>query len=104
MDGTNYVIFNAENMGIAIAYIGNLFGLGGIPFYALLVCVCKNIKKQLPNCRAQFNVIIAMFVMMGLTNPIHASMPLGFAAWFLAPPMIQLFFKEKSQNEKSLES
>lgn len=78
--------------------------LGAVPFYALLVYTCKNIKKQLPTCRVQFNVIIAMFVMMGLTNPIHASMPLGFATWFLAPLMIQLIFKEKSQNEKSLEN
>ena len=29
-----FVIFNADNMGIAITYIGNLFGFGGIPLYS----------------------------------------------------------------------
>ena len=30
----SFVVFNAENMGIAITYIGNLFGVGGIPLYS----------------------------------------------------------------------
>ena len=29
-----FVIFNADNMGTALTYIGNLFGLGGIPLYS----------------------------------------------------------------------
>lgn len=30
----SFVIFNAENMGMAMRDIGSLFGLGGIPFYS----------------------------------------------------------------------
>ncbi len=30
----SFVIFNAEDMEIAMTYIGNLFGLGGIPLYS----------------------------------------------------------------------
>jgi len=73
--------------------------LGGIPFYALLTSICRHVKKQLGVHQTQFGVIIIMFCLMGLTNPIHASLPLGFVAWFLAPLTIQLIFsKEEPHN------
>ncbi len=78
--------------------------IGSIPFYSLLIVVCSCIKKQISSQKAQFNVIIIMFVMMGLTNPIHASMPLGFATWFLAPLIIQMIFKEDNKNEVPLKN
>ena len=78
--------------------------LGGIPFYSLLTLVCKSIGEKLNHCKAQFYVIVTMFVMMGLTNPIHASKPLGLATWFLAPLIISLIFKEDNKNETTLEN
>lgn len=78
--------------------------LGGIPFYALFVTICREVKSQLKESRSQFGVIIFMFVMMGVTNPVHASLPLGLATWFLAPLTIQLVLKEDSRNGKSLEN
>ena len=78
--------------------------LGAIPFYTLLWFICRRIRRELPMGRPQINVIIFMFVMMGLTNPIHASFQLGFTAWFLAPLTIQLLLKEDSQNETALEN
>lgn len=78
--------------------------LGGFPFYALLISICRHMKKQLGVHQTQFGVIILMFVMMGLTNPIHASLPLGLTTWFLAPLTIQLIFKEVPQNGQTLEN
>lgn len=72
--------------------------LGGIPFYALLVVICKRVQKYMGTYKQQFGVIIMMFVMMGLTNPIHASLPLGFVTWFLAPLTMQLTLKEDPTN------
>ena len=72
--------------------------LGGIPFYALLVVICKRVQKYMGTYKQQFGVIIMMFVMMGLTNPIHASLPLGFVTWFLAPLTIQIVLKEDPTN------
>ncbi len=66
--------------------------LGGIPFYSLLYIVCKTIFAELKESKKQFKTIVFMFVLMGLTNPVHASMPLGFACWFIAPLMISVFF------------
>lgn len=78
--------------------------LGGIPFFALLVFICKRLQQQLGSCKTQFGVIITMFVMMGMTNPVHSSQPLGFVTWFLAPLIIQLILKEDSGNVKALEN
>lgn len=72
--------------------------LGGVPFYALLISICRHMKKQLGAHQTQFGVIILMFVMMGLTNPIHASLPLGLTTWFLAPLAIQTFLKEEPSH------
>lgn len=78
--------------------------LGGSVFYILLATVCKIIKKQMGKCRKQYDLIIIMFVLMGLVNPIHASMPLGIATWLLAPLSIQLMIKEDPIDEKALEN
>lgn len=72
--------------------------LGGVPFYALLTIICKQVQKYMGTHKQQFGVIILMFVMMGLTNPVHASLPLGFVTWFLAPLTIQTYIKEEPQN------
>lgn len=78
--------------------------LGGIPFYAMLTIVCKQIQRYMGTHKSQFNVIILMFVMMGMTNPVHASLPLGLTTWFLAPLTIQLILKEDCTNETALEN
>ena len=72
--------------------------LGGIPFYGLLVAICRKVLQQMGRHKQQFGVIILMFVLMGLTNPIHASLPLGFVTWFLAPLTMQLTLKEDPTN------
>ncbi len=78
--------------------------LGGLPFYGLFFALSRHTKKLLGIHRVQFGVVTTMFVLMGLTNPIHASLPLGLTTWFLAPLIIQLIFKEDILNGKALES
>lgn len=78
--------------------------LGGLPFYGLFAAICKHIKKLLGAHKVQFGVVIFMFSLMGLTNPIHASLPLGLTTWFLAPLTIELIFKEDANNGKALEN
>lgn len=72
--------------------------LGGIPFYFLLAAICRKVLQQMGSHKQQFGVIILMFALMGVTNPIHASLPLGFVTWFLAPLTIQMFLKEDPTN------
>ena len=72
---------------------------GGIPFYVLYVMICKTVSKLTGACKKHFSVVILMFTLMGLTNPVHASMPLGFVSWFLAPLiLITALNKEEKQN------
>jgi O-antigen ligase len=72
---------------------------GGIPFYVLYVLICKTVSKLTGTCKKYYSVVILMFTLMGLTNPVHASMPLGFAAWFLAPLiLITVLNKEEKQD------
>lgn len=78
--------------------------IGGSFFYALLVTVCKQVQRYMGTHKQQFGVIIMMFVMMGLTNPVHAALPLGFVTWFLAPLTIQTVLKEDPQYVQALEN
>ncbi|MBQ6997297.1 MAG: hypothetical protein IJO72_06085 [Oscillospiraceae bacterium] len=78
--------------------------LGGLPFYGLFFSLSRHTKKQLGEHKAQFGVVTTMFGLMGLTNPIHASLPLGLTTWFLAPLAIELIFKEDAANGKALEN
>lgn len=69
--------------------------LGGVPFYTLLCFVVCRINRMLREKKIQFAAVVLMFVLMGTTNPIHASMPLGLATWFIAPLMIETIFNEE---------
>jgi hypothetical protein len=75
--------------------------LGGIPFYYLFYTVCKWVKEETGKNNEQIKVIILMFTLMGLTNPVHSSMPLGFATWFLAPLMIITIFNKGEQKHET---
>ena len=78
--------------------------LGGIPFYVLLCTTYKKVKSKLSQSRINYKVVLIMFVLMGLTNPIHAAMPLGLALWLLAPMTLQAIMKEDISYEKALEN
>lgn len=73
--------------------------LGGIPFYALYLIVCKTVSQLTGACKKYYSVVILMFTLMGLTNPVHASLPLGFVAWFVAPMLLMTVLnKEEKKN------
>ncbi|MBO4950850.1 MAG: hypothetical protein J6E38_07540 [Clostridia bacterium] len=69
--------------------------VGGAPFYSLLCYVANRISGLLGEKKNQFASVVLMFVLMGVTNPIHASQPLGVATWFIAPLMIETIFNEE---------
>ena len=100
--GNRYLDFDGHSTFLTV--LADTGILGGIPFYMLLVNSCKTVKAQLGKRRSQYNLILVMFVLMGLTNPIHAAMPLGLTLWLLAPITLQEIIKEEPTHEKALEN
>lgn len=79
--------------------------LGSIPFYWLFFHSRKHLLTLVGDGRELLKPAILMFALMGLTNPIHASLPLPFVTWFVAPLMIiTIFKKENLQDEKAVEN
>lgn len=78
--------------------------LGSVPFYSLLCLIVKLVSGITAEHKNQFKVIVLMFVLMGITNPVHSSMPLGFATWFLAPLMIVTIFNKEVTRYEAVES
>ena len=76
--------------------------LGGIPFYYLLNLTCKRICHIMGNNLKHYKTVVLMFVLMGLTNPVHASKPIALATWFLAPLMLQMILKERENNDEAI--
>ncbi len=72
--------------------------IGSIPFYYMLVAAKKNVKTYLGDAAKMFTVAFFCYVCMGLTNPIHSSMPLSWAVWFIAPLAIDTFFNRGEQE------
>ena len=74
--------------------------VGGVPFYTLVYFASKSVNDMLQERKKQFSSVVLMFVLMGVTNPIHASKPLGLATWFIAPLMIETIFNNEGENNK----
>lgn len=100
--GNRYLDFDGHATFLTVLSDTGL--LGGIPFYALLGTVYGYIQKWIGSNKKQFKVVFLMFVMMGLTNPIHASLPLGLITWFLAPLIIQMILRGSVKNETAMEN
>ncbi len=79
--------------------------LGGIPFYWLFFSSRKHLLTLAGDNRELLKPVILMFALMGLTNPIHASQPLAYATWFIAPlAVITIFGEETVKDEKAVEN
>ena len=77
--------------------------VGGAPFYTLVCVAVNRINRELGERKLQFLSVVFMYVLMGVTNPIHASQPLGLATWFVAPLMIEtIFMNEGEGNNETL--
>lgn len=69
--------------------------IGGIPAYGMLFSVNKTIKKLLGENGKRFFPIFICYLLMGFTNPVHSSLPLSFAMFFIAPLMINTVYENK---------
>ncbi len=88
-----------------LTVLANTGILGGIPFYWLFFSSRKQLLALAGNSKELLKTAILMFALMGLTNPVHAAMPLAFATWFVAPLMIMIIFKKESvEDEKAVEN
>ncbi len=63
---------------------------GCVPFYAWFAYSKKTVQSLLAEKRTQFGAVYAVLIIMGLTNPIHSAAPVLFAAWFIAPMIIEI--------------
>lgn len=69
--------------------------IGGIPFYYLLFAMNKKTKLLLGENAKFFLPAFFCLLCMGFSNPIHASLPLSFAVWFIVPLIIDTFIKKE---------
>lgn len=59
--------------------------LGGIPYIYLYRISRNKVRALLGEADEMFKPHFFMLIFMGLTNPIHAALPLMFASWFVVP-------------------
>lgn len=68
--------------------------IGSIPFYYLLLKTRKKVRTALQGEAAKFMPIFFCLLCMGFTNPVHNSLPLSIAVWFIAPLAIDVVFNK----------
>ena len=76
--------------------------LGGIPFYILYFMTKKKIETIIEDTTRLFTIPFLMLVIMGLTNPIHAAYPVGFAIWFIAPLILSIIIEKNKLQGSDL--
>ena len=72
--------------------------LGGVPFYFLVFSARRHLIRMLGSVGELFKPIVLMFVLMGLTNPIHGSLTLSYAIWLLAPLMLMTMLEKGNKK------
>ncbi len=101
--GNRHLTFDGHATFLTV--LANTGILGGIPFYWLFFSSRKHLLTLADNSKELLKPAILMFALMGLTNPIHAALPLAFATWFVAPLIIMTIFKKESvEDEKTVEN
>ena len=76
--------------------------VGGIPFYFLLYTVYKTVSVAFNAKNNEMKTVVLTFVLTGLTNPVHGSLPIGFLTWFFAPLVILIVCREENLHETTL--
>ncbi|MBE6802793.1 MAG: O-antigen ligase family protein [Ruminococcaceae bacterium] len=74
--------------------------IGGIPFYYLLFSMNKRMKAFLNENARNFIPAFFSLLLMGFTNPIHNSLPLAFAVWFIVPLIINALINKEGEKVK----
>lgn len=72
--------------------------IGGIPFYYLLFSMNKRTKAFLRDNAKNFVPAFFCLLCMGFSNPIHNSLPLAFAVWFIVPLIIDTLINKEGEN------
>lgn len=62
--------------------------IGAIPYCCLYAKARQEILNLIPQEKETFNILFMMLVLMGLTNPIHAALPVMFTLWFVLPLLL----------------
>ena len=74
--------------------------IGGIPFYYLLFSMNKRMKALLNENAINFLPAFFCLLLMGFSNPIHNSLPLAFAVWFIVPLIINTLINKEREKVK----
>lgn len=72
--------------------------IGGIPFYYLLFSMNKRTKAFLRENAKNFIPAFFCLLCMGFSNPIHNSLPLAFAVWFIVPLIIDTLINKEGEK------
>jgi hypothetical protein len=80
--------------GTVWTYLSDVGLLGSLPLFYLYGRSYNHVKRFLGTSSVEFKPIFTMLVLMGLTNPLQAALPVMFSVWFLAPLTIHLLQKE----------
>lgn len=72
--------------------------IGGIPFYYLMFSMNKRMKAFLDENAKNFIPAFFSLLLMGFTNPIHNSLPLAFAVWYIVPLIIDTLLKKEGEK------
>ncbi len=72
--------------------------IGGIPFYYLLFSMNKRMKALLRDNAKNFLPAFFCLLCMGFSNPIHNSLPLAFAVWFVVPLIIDTLINKEGET------
>lgn len=87
--GNRYVDFDGHATFLMIW--ADLGIIGGIPISYMFVKAYKTVKAFMGNKGLYFAPFMVQIVLMGLTNPIHASIANFIMLWYICPLMIYLF-------------
>ena len=79
-----------------LAYLGII---GSIPFFYLYFKARKIVHLLINEQKKEFTTFFIMLILMGLTNPINAALPLMYVVWFLVPISIKLYIEHKGNKK-----
>ena len=72
--------------------------IGGIPFYYLIFSMNKRVKALIDENAANFLPAFFCLLCMGFSNPIHSSVSLAFAVWFIVPLIIDTLINKEGER------
>ncbi len=98
-------VLNFDGHATLLTVLSDIGLIGAIPYFWLyhngrktvsLLCETEEDYKK-------FVPVFVSFVLMGLTNPIHATLPLYIVVWFLTPLIIDVFCREGEEQREDQE-